>query len=185
MRGRRLLILQYIITFALFATGSGFICVSCAVLTKSLRRWVCAKTIPVLHTIAIFATIRPFCPFCKVPVMTFQMHKKARFIKFPNKVFSWKREHKGNTDFESGNLCISSSNTPHLNTFRQFEKRSKEERRAIHIGYQRTAVFFGCTFHLEILLYNSKIIQRHFGVTVRRGNTTVVQLQPWSKLLGN
>lgn len=91
----------------------------------------------------------------------------------------------GNTDFESGNLCISSSNTPHLNTFRQFEKRSKEERRAIHIGYQRTAVFFGCTFHVEILLHNSKIIQRHFGVTVRRGKTTVVQLQPWSKLLGN
>ena len=46
----------------------------------------------------------------------------------------------GNTDFESGNLCISSSSTPHLNTFKQFEKRSKEEERSIHIGYQGTAV---------------------------------------------
>ena len=87
MRGRRLLILYYIITFALFATGSGFICVSCAVLTKSLRRWVCAKTIPVLHTIAIFATIRPFCPFCKVPVMTFQMQKSLVLLSFPTRFF--------------------------------------------------------------------------------------------------
>ena len=183
MRGRRLLILYYIITFALFATGSGFICVSCAVLTKSLRRWVCAKTIPVLHTIAIFATIRPFCPFCKVPVMTFQMQKSL--VLLTQQGFFMEKRTQGNTDFESGNLCISSSNTRHLNTFKQFEKRSREEWRAIHIGYQRTAVFLGSTLHLEILLYNSKIIQRHFGVTVRRGKTTVVQLQPWSKLLGN
>ena len=56
----------------------------------------------------------------------------------------------GNTDFESGNLCICSSSRPHLNTFKQFGKRSKEEQRAIHIGYQRTAVFLGCTLFYTI-----------------------------------